>query len=91
MDIYKVEGIASYDFVNDQNQRISGVKYHLSATPPLNNPNFQGRQVTIIGVSTGLLQRWSNAGLYIPQLGEECLIYFNQKGRIEQFSPVGHE
>lgn len=88
MDIVKIVGISSYSFTDKEGKQVEGYKYHCTAAAPANDPNFQGVQVLTVGCSLAKRNQWLNAGLYVPQLGEECLIYYNRYGKLEQFGTI---
>lgn len=88
MDVVKIVGFTSYSFAGNDGKQVEGYKYHCTAAAPERDTNFQGVQVLTLGVSTVKRNQWLAAGLFVPQVGDECLVYYNRYGKVDQFGPV---
>lgn len=88
MDVVKVIGIASYSFKAQDGNQIEGFKYHCTAPAPTNNPNFVGQQVLCLSVSLAARNQWLNTGLFVPNVGDECMVFYNRYGKVDQFGAL---
>lgn len=88
MDVVKIVGCTMYSFVDKNGSQVEGYKYHCTAPAPLNDPNFKGQQVLSFSVSLAKRNQWLNMGFFIPDVGDDAMIYYNRYGKVDQFGPV---
>lgn len=87
MDIVKVVGIASYDFVAPDGKQLSGYKYHCLQVPT--RSDFLGYQTSILGASTQLVSQWSLLkDAFQPGLGSVCGVIYNRYGKLDSFVEI---
>lgn len=88
MDIGKVVGRTFLSFTGNQGERVEIYKFFCNFNAPISDPLFEGEQCASFSVPRAKYDLWKSAGLFVPDVGDGCIIRYNKYGKLEQFDEL---
>lgn len=88
MDVGKVIGKTFMSFVGKDGRPVEIYKFFCNYNAPVTDPLFEGEQCASFSVQRASLDLWRQAGMFVPEVGDSCIIRYNKYGKLDHFDEV---